>query len=95
MIVIKTWTTGVDGYAEAHVGDKTLTEKGRTIANALSNLTTRIGRMKGLNGEVWMTHDNSLRGTIGDKIKKKRVTKISEMPGFELHGGVMHSDQTS
>lgn len=95
MIVIKLGWNGVKGSAECVADDRTFTEEGSTQAHALSLLCSKLARTNALIGQPWMTADHAMKGVIGDKINKNRRRSVSELPTFELHGGMMHGRSTS
>lgn len=87
MIVIKTELRGNRAFTSCVVRDKSYSQDGRSIAEALSSIVSDISKDAKNVGRRWMTHDGQVRGVIGDKIAKRRRSRISEMPGFQPHGG--------
>lgn len=90
-IIITTRWNGATAWASTFFDGKSITEEGRTHAHAISNAVSRLARFKDAQGVAWSSPDHGLSGVVGASTKVKRRRSISEMPGFELHGGQMRS----
>lgn len=94
MIIIRTSLLGNRGIAQAHVGGKSYSAEGRTIANEMSNLCSRLARVKDLVGQSWQEESGSPKGIVGQSARTKErlvsVEKSLPLVGGQMRGRVGH-----